>query len=102
MSAFYGVDLNPEEVERIARLSSFEVMKSMSGKFDYIVWGNKGYRNGTGTTMQPGGMLHKGGQGGGGKAMFTAEENAEITRRMEVFFKDDAALYKWFREGGEY
>eukprot|EP00457_Paulinella_chromatophora_P007211 gb/GEZN01007232.1/.p1 GENE.gb/GEZN01007232.1/~~gb/GEZN01007232.1/.p1 ORF type:complete len:390 (-),score=66.62 gb/GEZN01007232.1/:366-1535(-) len=82
VAAFIETPLTEEQVAKIVHLTSFNEMKKIADRFDYIVWGNPDFCNGQGIIMQSGKLIDKGKKGEGG-SFFTEEEKARIQAAVE-------------------
>lgn len=101
LANFYNQELTDEEVTRIYDLSSIEAMRKIGYQFNYQLWGNKNFRNGTGTCMKSGKLLRKG-IVGDSKIIFT-ESQLRVLRDFEDKFygkSEDGVAAKTFSRQG--
>ena len=97
LAAFYNQKLTDWEVDKIYSLSSIEAMRETGDQFNYQLWGNKNFRNGTGTCMKSGKLLRKG-VVGDSKLIFT-DSHQQMLREFEDDFygtSEDGVAAKLF------
>lgn len=99
IAKFYEINLSNKEIEAITSKASFSNMKKMQDKFNYRLWGNLDFRNGSGTCMVNGAVIRKG-SNGDSKNLFTDDEIGEIRKFEDDFFQDNNELKEWSRNGG--
>ena len=80
LANFLDIQLDDEQIDRIAFLSSFKEMKKIAHKFDYVLFANK--ENPEQTVMESGKLIRSG-KKGEGKNFFTEEEKSRLTKFLD-------------------
>ena len=80
LANFLDSQLDDEQIDRIAFLSSFKEMKKIAHKFDYVLFANK--ENPEQTVMESGKLIRSG-KKGEGKNFFTEEEKSRLTKFLD-------------------
>ena len=95
LAKFLDVELDDEQIDRIAFLSSFKEMKKVAHKFDYVLFANN--ENPKRTIMESGKLIRSG-KSGEGQSFFTEEEKSRIRQisRMRIFRKMKEWMELWF------
>ena len=85
LATFYDIKLSNNEVDKIYGLSSFDAMKRVGHQFNYQLWGNKKFKNGTGACMKSGKLLRKGSIGDS-KVTFTDQQLHSLRAFEDNFY----------------
>eukprot|EP00938_MAST-03A_sp_MAST-3A-sp1_P003678 g3678.t1 len=90
LAKFLDVELDDEQIDRIAFLSSFKEMKKIAHKFDYVLFANK--ENPKRTVMESGKLIRSG-KTGEGHSFFTEEEKTRVYKFLDANLPKD--VKKW-------